>query len=642
MAYVKVDDVIIPIFDGADYSNWKKRILKFFEFKECKEPAIREKTDQDTEPNWKRADVKATNFIYSSITNKQLEYIADLDSTYKIMKKFDEMYLKKSTALQIICRNNLESVKLKDFTDATSFFDEFEKATNELKTAGGTVSEQEKLRYMLKALPPSHSYIGDLMSVLPENERTVEYLKSKIKLKSIEEKSNNHHTEQKSNAFSSEIKGKCYSCGKPGHKQIDCTQKFESSRGSDQPRGNRRGHSRGYNRGYQRGGHVRGRGGYGTGRGASNSSWNHQDQHSAQGNAFITEVNTSLVRNNNNRLGKEKKLNWILDSGCTDHIVNDDSIFDQYIVLKNPIDVKLGDGRKLKATKIGKIKALFQTYNRTHEITFNNVFYVKDMKQNLISYSKVTQQNRIMSQGNISKIFNQNREIIAIAKKIENLYHIESISVSSQNKEIGANAVNNENMTLKEKWHALGHVNFQYLDKLCQNELLIGLPKKLESEDMKCAICIESKMTNQPFENNRTKAKEILEIIHTDINGPHPTIGNNGERYFLSFIDDYSKIAKVYCIRTKSETYDCFVDYVNLVENMTGKRIKNLICDNGKEYINKNIFNFIREKGIRMNPCPPYVHELNGVAERYNRSIMNMARCLLKEARVNRMFWPKL
>lgn len=81
--------------------------------------------------------------------------------------------------------------------------------------------------------------------------------------------------------------------------------------------------------------------------------------------------------------------------------------------------------------------------------------------------------------------------------------------------------------------------------------------------------------------------------------------------------DDYSKLAKVYCIRTKSETYDCFVDYVNLVENMIGKRIKNLICDNDKEYMNKNIF--IKKKEIRMNPCPPYVHELNGVAERYNR-----------------------
>lgn len=78
---------------------------------------------------------------------------------------------------------------MKDFTDVTTFFDEFEKTTNEVKAAGGIITEQEKLRYILKALPPSHSYIGDLVDVLPETERTVEYLKSKIKLKCIEEKS---------------------------------------------------------------------------------------------------------------------------------------------------------------------------------------------------------------------------------------------------------------------------------------------------------------------------------------------------------------------------------------------------------------------------------------------------------------------
>lgn len=73
-SYVKVDDVMIPIFDGADYANWKKRILKFFEFKKCKNPATRERTETDNLEEWNQADVKATNFIYSSITNKQRVY----------------------------------------------------------------------------------------------------------------------------------------------------------------------------------------------------------------------------------------------------------------------------------------------------------------------------------------------------------------------------------------------------------------------------------------------------------------------------------------------------------------------------------------------------------------------------------------
>ena len=56
------------------------------------------------------------------------------------------------------------------------------------------------------------------------------------------------------------------------------------------------------------------------------------------------------------------------------------------------------------------------------------------------------------------------------------------------------------------------------------------------------------KCTNIKFENNRHKSKEMLEIIHTNINGPHPN-GCNDEKYFVSFIDDHSNIAKVYIMK---------------------------------------------------------------------------------------------
>ena len=81
-------------------------------------------------------------------------------------------------------------------------------------------------------------------------------------------------------------------------------------------------------------------------------------------------------------------------------------------------------------------------------------------------------------------------------------------------------------MSLKEKWHRmLGHVNFGDLNRLCKQELLTGIPNKLESGFMKCITCIENKMHNLPFSNNRIKAKDILEIVHTDVCGPFKTTG---------------------------------------------------------------------------------------------------------------------
>lgn len=119
----------------------------------------------------------------------------------------------------------------------------------------------------------------------------------------------------------------------------------------------------------------------------------------------------------------------------------------------------------------------------------------------------------------------------------------------------------------------LGHVNFKYLDTICKEKLVEGIPNELESEFLKCGTCIQNKMHNLPFENQRKGAKDLLEIVHTDLNGPHSTTENNGEKYFLSFIDDYSKAAKVYTLKSKTEVYECFQEYINTVENVTGKKI---------------------------------------------------------------------
>ena len=99
---------------------------------------------------------------------------------------------------------------------------------------------------------------------------------------------------------------------------------------------------------------------------------------------------------------------------------------------------------------------------------------------------------------------------------------------------------------------------------------------------------------------------------------------------------------KVYCIKTKDEVFDCLVRFINECKNLTEKKVKVLRCDNGKEYLNNRFYKFAKEKGIILNNCPVYVHELNGTAERFYRTIMDMARCLLTEANVHKRFWPEI
>ena len=219
-----------------------------------------------------------------------------------------------------------------------------------------------------------------------------------------------------------------------------------------------------------------------------------EKQSNTQGNCFNTLVN--MAETKEEHVAGNDQINWLLDSGCTDHIINNDIYFDTFINLNPPASVKLGDGRTLKASKIGQITTLFPVHDRKSKVTIQNVFFVKEMEANLISYSRVINKNKIVSTGHISKIYDKNNKVIAIAKKKNRLIKMTSVAIK-KNKGVYANVLsknNEQKLTLKEKWHrTLGHINFNYLNILCTNKLLDGAPKKLESEHMKCKICVENK-----------------------------------------------------------------------------------------------------------------------------------------------------
>ena len=228
----------LPIFDGKDYSTWKKRITVFLKMKKCEEVIRRVRAENENEATWNEKDLKAMNSIYSALSNKQMELVNDENTSFEIIKKLDKLYLRESTALQICVRNRLDRLRLRDYTEVSEFYNEFEKLITELKNAGATIDKKEKLNYVLRTLPSSLCHIGDLVDVLPEQERTVDYVIEKIKMYENREKEENLNSRSKngnSNVFKVE-KGKngtCYRCGRPGHFQYECTSNGRNSwRGS--------------------------------------------------------------------------------------------------------------------------------------------------------------------------------------------------------------------------------------------------------------------------------------------------------------------------------------------------------------------------------------------------------------------------
>jgi hypothetical protein len=126
--------------------------------------------------------------------------------------------------------------------------------------------------------------------------------------------------------------------------------------------------------------------------------------------------------------------------------------------------------------------------------------------------------------------------------------------------------------------------------------------------------------------------------VHTDI----CTVGQgyNLYRYFITFIDDYSRFTHIYLLRKKSEAHKAFMDFKSLVENQHGSKIKILRSDNAPEFTEGRFKEILERSGIKLESTNPYSPQQNGVAEHYNRTVTEMTRAMLIDAKLSTFFWP--
>lgn len=137
------------------------------------------------------------------------------------------------------------------------------------------------------------------------------------------------------------------------------------------------------------------------------------------------------------------------------------------------------------------------------------------------------------------------------------------------------------------------------------------------------------------------RASEKLQIIHADLCGPVQPSSNSNKKYFLSFIDDFSRKNWVYFLHDKAETFSLFKSFKSLVEKEAGGSIICLRTDRGGEFNSSAFKEFCKTQGIRRQLTVACTPQQNGVAERKNRTIMNMVWSMLTGRRVPKIFWPE-
>ena len=375
---------------------------------------------------------------------------------------------------------------------------------------------------------------------------------------------------------------KCYYCKKPGHKEADCWKKEE-----DEAKGG-------------------------------------QKSCAAEG-----ESKLFLAQSSSNCDNGEV---WYVDSGCSNHMSSTKSSFkDLNESLKSK--VRVGDGKLLEVEGRGTV-AVKTSGGKSKLI--HNVQYVPSLAHNLLSVGQLVEAGYSVRFGaNQCEISDAetHKPVLRIKMSTNRMFPVEF------NKGSKALVVTGTEQAVL--WHhRYGHLHSKGLKVLSTKEMVLGLPEVGEFEV--CEGCLYGKQTRASFPTGKAwRASKILELLHADLCGPMSTSSLGGSKYFLLIIDDYSRFSWVYFLSEKSEAFERFKIFKIMVEKQSEEVIKCVRTDRGGEFVSKEFNSFCDEQGIRRELTAPYSPEQNGVAERKNRTIVEMARCMLKAKGLPDSFWSE-
>jgi transposase InsO family protein len=171
--------------------------------------------------------------------------------------------------------------------------------------------------------------------------------------------------------------------------------------------------------------------------------------------------------------------------------------------------------------------------------------------------------------------------------------------------------------------------------------MMHGLPQ-LEASTTICTDFMIGKQHRDPIpKRSAWRASQKLQLIHADICGPISPTSNSKKRYLICFIDDFSRKSWVYFLVEKSEALVNFKYFKKSIEMEMDAYIKCLRTDRGGEFTSQDFNDFCKENGIKRQLTAAYAPQQNGVAERKNRTIMNLVRSMLSEKKIPQTFWPE-
>ena len=325
---------------------------------------------------------------------------------------------------------------------------------------------------------------------------------------------------------------------------------------------------------------------------------------------------------------------WVLDTGCGTHVCNIVQVLKTSRRMENgELDLIMGNKEIVPVKARGEVELSF---NSGFSILLLNVCYSPLVARNIISFHALHDNGFDFSFDNGVIVCFKNNICYFKAYPCRGIYEVDAY-VSDNRSIMNIDSTSKNGLDKLSLWHGrLGHINKTRIAKLQADGILESFDH--ESNEV-CESCLLGKMTKAPFSGVNERGKDLLDIIHSDVCGPFKHITRDNSRYFVTFIDDYSRYGYVYLVRQKSETFEVFKTFQNEVENQLGKKIKILRSDRGGEYLSQEFRDHLKGCGIISQLTPPRTPQLNGVAERKNRTLLDMVRSMMSHTQVPISLW---
>lgn len=322
---------------------------------------------------------------------------------------------------------------------------------------------------------------------------------------------------------------------------------------------------------------------------------------------------------------------WCIDSGATSHMSNCRKYFSD-IDETQKADVFVANGERIRAEEIGTARFKIITDQGEKELKLEDVLWVPELKDNLFSVRKSVAKGNAIEFRQNGCYLNTGWRKIRIAQQEGNLFKMketERCFVATEDKELEVERCIHE-------WHRrFSHRNLEEIRAMKRD----GLPVKDYNHSDDCEACIKGKMARKTFPKKATPTKEVLDCIVSDVCGPMQVQSIGGNKYFVTFIDVFSKYSTVEFIKEKSEVPAKAIKFIEQLKTQFGRSPKVFRSDRGGEYLNEKLQSYLDSQGIRRQCTVGYASEQNGIAERKNRTLMEAARSMLAESGLPKCYW---